>query len=68
VAAALPVLDSDGVATFVKTDVKHSTPGRSFLRRDFLNPSSVVQVSPHYCLKCRSCRHRLWFFKLLYCE
>jgi hypothetical protein len=47
VAAALPVLDSDGVATSMKADVKHSTPVRGFLRLGFLKPSPALQVFPH---------------------
>jgi hypothetical protein len=46
-AAALPVLDSDGVVASVEANAKHSTPVREFLRRGFLKPSPAMQVSPH---------------------
>lgn len=45
VAVALPVLDSTGVAVFVKDMGKASSPMRGFLRQAFLNPSPVVQVT-----------------------
>jgi hypothetical protein len=47
VVAALPMLDSNGVAVSMKAGAKHSTPVRSFLRRGFFKNSLAVHVSPH---------------------